>query len=41
MGEPVRSRLTGKQLAAKVETSIEPLRQEIASVEARIAELLS
>jgi hypothetical protein len=39
--EPVRSRLTGGELAAEVEASIVGLRQELASTENRIAELLA
>jgi hypothetical protein len=39
--EPVRSRLTGKELAATIESSIVGLRQELASTESRIAELLA
>ena len=39
--EPLRSKLTGSQLAAEVETSIAPLRQEVANAETRIEELLA
>jgi hypothetical protein len=39
--EPVRSRLTGLELAAEIESSIAPLRQEVAHTENRIAELLA
>ena len=39
--EPVRSRLTGKELAATHESSIVGLRQELASTESKIAELLA
>jgi hypothetical protein len=39
--EPVRSKLTGKELAATIESSIVGLRQELASTESRIAELLA
>jgi hypothetical protein len=39
--EPIRSKLTGLELAAEVEASIAPLRQELASTESRIASLLA
>jgi DNA repair exonuclease SbcCD ATPase subunit len=39
--EPIRSKLTGLELAAEVEASIGPLRQELASTESRIASLLA
>ena len=39
--EPIRSKLTGLELAAEVESSIAPLRQEVANTENRIAELLA
>ena len=39
--EPIRSKLTGLELAAEVEASIGPLRQELASTETRIASLLA
>ena len=32
--EPIRSKLTGMELAAELESSIEPLRQEVANTEA-------
>ena len=39
--EPIRSKLTGLELAAEIESSIAPLRQELANTENRIAELLA
>ena len=39
--EPIRSKLTGLELAAEIESSIAPLRQEVAHTENRIAELLA
>ena len=39
--EPLRSKLTGLELAAELESSIAPLRQEVANTETRIAELLA
>ena len=39
--EPIRSKLTGNQLAAEVEEEIAGLLKEIASVEKRVAELLA
>jgi hypothetical protein len=39
--EPLRSKLTGLELAAEMESSIAPLRQEVASTESRIAELMA
>ena len=39
--EPVRSKLTGKDLAATIESDIVPLRKQLASTESRIAELLA
>ena len=39
--EPIRSKLTGLELAAEIESSIAPLRQEVANTENRIAELLA
>jgi hypothetical protein len=39
--EPIRSKLTGLELAAEIESSIAPLRQEVANTESRIAELLA
>jgi hypothetical protein len=39
--EPLRSILSGSELAAEVEATIGPLRQELARTEGRIAELLA
>jgi hypothetical protein len=39
--EPIRSKLTGLELAAEIESSIAPLRQEVANTENLIAELLA
>jgi hypothetical protein len=39
--EPVRSKLTGKELAATIESEIVALRQELANTESRIAALLA
>jgi hypothetical protein len=39
--EPIRSKLTGLELAAEIESSIAPMRQEVANTENRIAELMA
>lgn len=39
--EPIRSALTGAELAAKVEATIVPLREQVASLETQIRELLA
>jgi hypothetical protein len=39
--QPIRSVRTGNELAAQLEASIEPLRQEVVSTESRIAELMA
>ena len=39
--QPIRSVLTGLELAAEIESSIAPLRQEVAHTENRIAELMA